>query len=188
MFIIIGLGNPGKKYQNTWHNIGFWAIDQFWQDNNFPNFSFNKKFTALISKKNLGKKKIVLAKPQTYMNLSGKTAKTLVDFYKIDLKNLIVVHDDIDLLLGRIKISTNRGSAGHKGVESLFKEIGREDFVRLRIGISPELKKTKKAQDFVLKKFGKKETKIAKDNVKKASRALKLLLTEGLEKAMNKYN
>jgi PTH1 family peptidyl-tRNA hydrolase len=184
----MGLGNPGKKYENTWHNIGFWAIDEFWRENNFPDFTFSKKFTASVSEKKWGNEKIILAKPQTYMNLSGKTAKALADFYKIDLKNLVVVHDDIDLLLGKMKISTDRGSAGHKGVESVFQEIGEKDFVRLRIGISPELKKTRKAQDFVLRKFGKKETKIAKDIVKKANEALKLLITDGLEKAMNKYN
>ena len=188
MIIIIGLGNLGEKYKNTWHNIGFWAVDEFWRDHNFPAFSLDKEFKALVSKKILGNETIVLAKPQTYMNLSGRSARALADFYKVNLKNLVVVHDDIDLLLGKMKMSVDSGSAGHKGVESVFQELGGQNFIRLRIGISPELKKTRKAEDFVLRKFGKREMKTAKDIVKNASEVLKLLITEGVEKAMNKYN
>lgn len=152
MVIIIGLGNPGEKYKNTPHNIGFEAIDDFAEKNTFPDFKLSKKFKALISEKN----NILLAKPQTFMNDSGKSVKKII---KNRATNLIIIHDDIDLPLGEIKISKDRGSAGHKGIESIIKELGTKDFTRIRIGVAREKKPD------VLKKFDKESKKIIKESI-----------------------
>ncbi len=166
MIIIVGLGNPGEKYKNTRHNVGFQVIDEFARENNFPEFKLSKKFSALVSKK----ENIVLVKPQTFMNESGKTVKAL-------LKNttrtvLVVIHDDIDLPLGKIRISKNRGSAGHKGVESIIKEIGTKDFTRFRIGISSKTGKPRNAEKYVLQKFNKEEEKIIKQAIQEIIKKL----------------
>jgi PTH1 family peptidyl-tRNA hydrolase len=156
MRIMIGLGNPGKKYDNTPHNVGFEAIDGLAEENNFPEFKASKKFRAQISEK----EDVILAKPQTFMNESGKCASALVNFYKT--KDLIIIHDDIDLEIGKIKVSKNRGSAGHKGVESIIKELGTKDFTRIRIGVSRENKPD------VLKKFDRQDKIIIKESINKA--------------------
>lgn len=157
--IIIGLGNPGAKYKNTPHNIGFEAIDDFAKENKFPDFILSKKFKALISQK----KHIVLAKPQTYMNDSGESVFSLINFYKT--KNIIIIHDDIDLPIGKIKISQNKGSAGHKGVESIIKKLKTKDFKRIRVGISLE-KKSAETEKYVLTKFKKEDKNIIQKSFK----------------------
>lgn len=161
MLLIVGLGNPGKKYKNTPHNIGFEAIDEFAKENNFPEFKMSKKFKAQISKKG----NVLIAKPQTFMNNSGLSLKKIRGGRTS--VNLIVVHDDIDLPLGKVKVSENRGSAGHKGIESIIKELDTKDFVRIRIGVSREEKPD------VLKKFSKEDKKIAKEAIKQAGQKLK---------------
>lgn len=186
MIIIVGLGNPGKKYKNTRHNIGFQVVDEFAKKNNFPEFRLSKKFNALISENIFNNKKIIAAKPQTFMNQSGKAVKALINFYKT--KNLFVVHDDIDLPLGKIRIIKNREAAGHKGVESIIKEIGTKNFIRFRVGIQPKNLKPKNVEKFVLQKFSKEEGKIIKEVIKKTVGAIELTLKESLEKSMTKYN
>ncbi|MFH1656633.1 MAG: aminoacyl-tRNA hydrolase [Candidatus Nealsonbacteria bacterium] len=187
MIIIIGLGNSGIKYNNTRHNIGFKVIDQFAEKKNFPEFKLSKKFNSLISQYNLNNKKIVLAKPQTFMNESGKAVKSLTNFYKTKKTELIVIHDDIDLPTEKIKISKDRGSAGHKGIESIISEIGNKNFIRFRIGIQSH-KKINTTEKFVLQKFTKQEINILKNITKKTIEAIEFLITNGLEKTMNKYN
>ncbi|PIQ06208.1 MAG: aminoacyl-tRNA hydrolase [Candidatus Nealsonbacteria bacterium CG18_big_fil_WC_8_21_14_2_50_37_10] len=188
MHLIIGLGNPGRKYQETRHNIGFQVVDEFLKENNFPRFKFAKKFNAEISEGILGGEKILLAKPQTFMNLSGKSAKPLIDFYKITPPGRVVIHDDIDILLGEIRIAKNRGAAGHKGIESIIKELKNKNFIRFRIGICPKTGKPKNPENFVLQKFNKEEKEIIKEVIKKTAKAIEYFLKEGLEKAMNKFN
>ena len=180
MIIIIGLGNPGKKFENTRHNVGFMAIDKFAKKNNFPEFKLQKKLNALISEK----EDIILAKPQTFMNESGKSAKEIIK--NKSAENLIVIHDDIDLPVGKIKIVKERGSAGHKGVESIIQNIGNEGLVRFRIGIGGQ--KNIKAMRVVLKKFSEQEQKIINETIQKTVEALNLFIKEGLEKTMNEYN
>jgi PTH1 family peptidyl-tRNA hydrolase len=168
MILIVGLGNPGRKYEKTRHNIGFQVIDEL---------GF------------LNKKKVILAKTKTFMNLSGKAVKLLVSRYQLPLTNLWVVHDDIDLPLGKIRISKGRGAAGHKGVESIIKELGTKNFVRFRIGIKPKRKSANwRAERFVLQKFNKGEEKIVKEVIKKTAEAISFSLKGGFEKAMSKYN
>lgn len=188
MILIIGLGNPGKKYEKTRHNIGFRAIDEIAANFQFPNFNFQKIFNAEISKGEIAGQKVILAKPQTFMNNSGIAVKKLIKNLKLEIKNLIVIHDDIDLPLGKIRIVKNRGAAGHKGVESIIKEIETKNFVRFRIGIQPKNGKPKNPEKFVLERFNKGEEKIINEVIKKIAEAIEFFLTEGAEKTMTKYN
>jgi PTH1 family peptidyl-tRNA hydrolase len=167
MILIVGLGNPGKKYEKTRHNVGFRVIDEL-------------RF--------LNKKEVALAKPKTFMNLSGRAVKSLIAKYRLLASNLWVIHDDIDLPLGKIRISKGRGAAGHKGVESIIKAINSKNFIRLRIGIQPKEFKPKNVEKFVLRKFNKDEEKIIKEVIKKSVEAIEIFLKEGLEKAMSKFN
>jgi len=182
MHIIIGLGNPGKEFEKTRHNVGFMAVDKFAEINNFPEFSLNKKSNALIS----DKENVLLAKPQTFMNKSGQAVKKIIE--NKELESIIVIHDDIDLPVGKIKIIKERGSAGHKGVESIIKSIGNKDLVRFRIGIASPAEASAKAGQIVLKNFSNTEQEIINDVLQKTCSALELFLKEGLEKAMNQYN
>lgn len=178
--IIVGLGNPGKKFENTRHNVGFMAIDKFAEKNNFPEFVLQKKSNALISEN----ENVALVKPQTFMNESGKAVKKLIK--NIPLESLIIVHDDIDLSVGKIKIVKDRGSAGHKGVESIIQNIGNENLIRIRIGIAGQ--SDVKAKKIVLKKFTKEEQQTLNQAISETAEALDLLIKQGLDKAMNEYN
>ena len=168
MILIVGLGNPGIKYNNTRHNIGFKIIDALAKENNFPEFKLSKKHNSLISENIIDDKKIMLAKPQTFMNSSGKAIKSIIDYLSLTFDNLLVVHDDIDIEIGQIKISENSRSAGHKGVQSIINEIGTKDFARVRVGIKPLANsdvpagETRKiaTEKFVLEKFTETEEKI----------------------------
>ena len=180
MIIIIGLGNPGEKFKNTRHNVGFMAIDRFAEENNFPEFNLQKKYNAEVSEN----ENILLAKPQTFMNDSGKAVKKILS--KETVENLIVVHDDIDLPVGKIKIIKDRGSAGHKGVESIIQNIGNDNLIRIRIGIAGQ--KDTEAKKVVLKNFSKEEQEVINQTIQKTVKAINLLINEGLDKAMNEYN
>jgi PTH1 family peptidyl-tRNA hydrolase len=191
MIIIVGLGNPGKKFEKTRHNLGFLIIENLkLKIENFSDWKYEKKFKAEISRGKIGNKKIILAKPQTFMNNSGKSVKLLTRSYNLEPKNLIVVHDDIDLPLGKIRIVKNRGSAGHKGVQSIIDELGTKNFVRFRIGIKPTTYNLRLTtiEKFVLQKFNKEEEKILKGVIERTIEAIECSLKLGLEKAMQKYN
>jgi PTH1 family peptidyl-tRNA hydrolase len=167
MILIVGLGNPGKRYQNTRHNIGFRVIDELGS---------------------LNEGRVILLKPKTFMNLSGRAVKPLIAKYKIPVANLWVVHDDIDLPLGRIKISKGRGSAGHKGVESIIKELRTKNFVRFRVGIQPKTGKPKNPEKFVLQKLKKDEEKIVKETIEKAVGTIEAAIKKGIVTAMSRTN
>ena len=208
MILVVGLGNPGRKFQKTRHNLGFQVIEEFQKKNNFPKFKFLKELSegpaesgrvaggleSFISEGKFNGEKIILAKPQTFMNLSGKSVKKLISNFQLPkgggwvASNLWVVHDDIDLPLEKIRISKGRGAAGHKGVESIIRELGTKNFVRFRIGICPKAGKPKNIEKFVLQKFNKEEEKIVKEVIKKTAKAIEFSLKAGLEKAMSKYN
>jgi len=139
MKAIVGLGNPGKKFEKTRHNVGFLVIENLkLKIENFSDWENNKKLLSEISEGEIANQKIILIKPQAFMNNSGKSVKMLNTKYKIQDTNLFVIHDDIDIPLGKIRISKGRSSAGHKGIESIIKELGTKNFVRFRIGIKPE--------------------------------------------------
>lgn len=166
MLLIIGLGNPDKKYQKTRHNIGFRIVDAFAEKNNFPAFELNKKFETLISENILNNEKIILAKPQTFMNNSGKAVKKIVKNLPSKSLKILIVHDDIDIEIGKIKTSENRGSAGHKGVQSIIDELKTKNFTRLRIGIRQPNQQKNATEEFVLRNFTKDEEKILKQIIK----------------------
>lgn len=192
MILIIGLGNHGKKYEFTRHNLGFLVLDRFSKRNHFE-FKSSKKLKSKIAKSCFGRKRVVLAKPQTFMNNSGKAVKSLTTNYKRQTTNIWVIHDDIDLLLGKMKIVKNRGAGGHKGVQSIINEMKTKNFVRFRLGINPRYKTMKKwsndaMKKFVLKKFTKTEKEVIKKVVENCVKALEITLKEGLEKAMNEFN
>ena len=190
MKLIVGLGNPGKKFKKTRHNIGFWILDEFSKKFKFPKFKLSKKFRSLISQKMINKERIFLAKPQTFMNESGKAVKILTKSHKLKTKNLFVIHDDLDLPLGKFKISKGRGSAGHKGVQSIIDELETKDFVRFRIGLS--LKQTDRpvygTKNFVLKRFNKSEKKVIKEVIKRTCQSIEVAIKKGVERAMQKFN
>lgn len=188
MILIVGLGNPGKKYEKTRHNIGFRVVDYLQNFLSFSNWKKEKRLLAGISKGKINKKEIILAKPQTFMNLSGKAVKSLMAKYKLPATNLWVVHDDIDLPLGKIRISKGRGAAGHKGVESIIKAINSKNFIRFRIGIQPKTGKSKNTEAFVLQKFNKEGEKIVKEVIQRTALAIEFSLKAGLEKAMSKFS
>lgn len=191
MKIIVGLGNPGKKFEKTRHNLGFLVLDEIRKKWKFKKFEKSEKFLAEISKGKFNDEEIILAKPQTFMNNSGKSVKLLIANWRSQIANLWVIHDDLDILLGKIKISLGRGSAGHKGVQSIIDELNTKEFLRFRIGIKPlskNLKAQQNRENFVLEKFNKKEMKILKKVIGKVIRAIETTLKEGIEKAMNEFN
>ncbi len=185
--LIVGLGNPGEEYQGTRHNVGRDALLDFAKKNNFPEFSENKKFNALISEGKLEKQKVILLLPETFMNLSGDAVGKAARFFKIKTENIFVIYDDIDLLFGNTKISFNKNSGGHRGIADIILKLKTKEFWRLRIGINPT-KKKKDAMTVVLKKFSKKEKEELTKLKKKINKSLLTSILESPEKAMGEFN
>lgn len=188
MKIIVGLGNPDKKYKLTRHNIGRLTLIEWQKTAGFPDFKLKKKYKAQITEASFARKKIMLVLPETSMNLSGKSIKALLVNYKTPATRIWVIHDDIDVDLGKIKIIENRGAAGHKGVQSIINKIRTKDFVRFRIGIKPKHLNPEALDNFVLQKFTKKEKEVIKKTVKKTIEAIETALKQGVAKAMNRFN
>ncbi|MBI4123018.1 MAG: aminoacyl-tRNA hydrolase [Parcubacteria group bacterium] len=185
MILIVGLGNPNKEYEHTRHNAGFLALDTFAKEHEFPAFKLSKKHAALVSEGILGSTKVVLAKPQTFMNNSGKAVTSLVrsSWGKLDrtkeLPTFIVVHDDIDIPIGTARVSRGRGSAGHKGVESVIEALGFKDFTRMRIGIRPIAGKPEDVENFVLQKFSPTELPVLQSSIQEAVNAITGIIKGG---------
>ncbi len=166
MKLIIGLGNPTKQYEDTRHNAGFIILDEIQKSLGFPEFKPNEKFKAEISENSIRGEKTILAKPQTFMNLSGQSAAAIANFYKIEIENITIIHDDLDIELGAIKISEDSQAAGHNGVQSIFDTLGTQKIKRIRIGIEGAAKKLERqmsGSDFVLQKFETEELEIVKN-------------------------
>ncbi len=189
MILLIGLGNPGEKFINTRHNLGFDFLDYLYGLGDFSPWQEKKRLQSLVSRGLLFDKEVILAKPQTFMNNSGDAVVKLLRFYKLPLSCIWVVHDDIDLLLGSFKIVKNRGAAGHNGVKSIIQSLNNKNFVRFRIGIKPKsFPKNYNRKIFVLEKFNKKEQKVL-DKVKKDfAKAIKMALQNDIQKAMTEFN
>ncbi len=156
--LIVGLGNVGKEFEGTRHNSGFMAVDAYAKENGFPAWQEKAKFKALLSEDFVAGQKVVLAKPTTLYNLSGESVRALKDFYKLSNKDIIVIHDELDLPFGTVKEKQGGGSAGSNGLKSIISHIG-EDFKRIRIGIKNDLLEKMDAADFVLSKFSSTEKK-----------------------------
>jgi PTH1 family peptidyl-tRNA hydrolase len=189
-YIIVGLGNPGEEYVETRHNMGRMVLDSFVKKNDWSEFKFNKKTKSLETEGKIGKNRALFLKPETFMNKSGEAVKSLITSKK-KAETLVVIHDDLDLPLGKIKISFNKSSGGHKGVESIMRTIKTEAFIRLRLGISGcsaggKIKKPQgeeKVIDTILGEFKKNELDDLKKIIKKSVLALDLIISDGWEKA-----
>ena len=186
--LILGLGNPGKEYEGSRHNAGREAAMYFARKLDFDDFEFNKKSNALAAEGKAGKSKIVVALPETFMNKSGSSAAKLFKAKK-ENADLVVMHDDLDLPLGRFKISYGKNSGGHKGAESVMRALKTKNFVRIRIGVSPKRKPdSKEVMKFIVSKFKPAESDLVKKTFKKISEALECMATDSLEKAMSQFN
>lgn len=183
--IIVGLGNPGAEYENTRHNTGRMVLDMFRLKSDLPDWKEDKKIKSLVSKKG----KINLLLPEIFMNKSGEAVSKIIKSKKA-IGELVVIHDDLDLPLGRFKISFNRGAGGHRGVQSVVKALKTEAFTRIRVGISPKKKPTgeKAVIDFILGKFKPAELATFKKTAKKISEAIEMIVREDREKAMGTFN
>lgn len=189
-FIIVGLGNPGEEYLNSRHNTGRFLLEAFARANDFPEFARDKKIRALVSEGKIGKEKVLLVLPETFMNRSGASVALLIKSKKA-AERLAVIHDDLDIPFGMFKISFNKSSGGHRGVESMIRAIKTRAFVRVRVGIARSAAAVRKSQNksevekIILGKFKSDELSEMKKLSKKISEALAVLVAEGREKAMS---
>ena len=179
MKLIVGLGNPGPEYVFTPHNLGFLAIDRMATDRNVD--VRNRQCQALTGRTQIGDEQVLLAKPETFMNLSGLSVRELLDEYQLRPESdLIVIYDELDLPMGAIRIRQRGRSAGHNGMESIIKALGTQEFLRIRLGIAPEKK--------ILKPLSKRQLKVVDGVLDRAAEAVQVILTEGPGAAMNRFN
>lgn len=181
--LIAGLGNPGKKYELTRHNVGFMVVEYLADKWNVDFTKYFKK--GLVAEAYYQGEKVLLVKPQTYMNLSGYCIKDLLNFYKLSVNDIIVIYDDLDLSIGKLRIKPSGSSGGHKGMQSIMENIGTKDIIRVKVGIGRELCD---AVNYVLGTFNDEQWEIMKKVIPKAVEATEKLLEEDIEKVMNLYN
>jgi PTH1 family peptidyl-tRNA hydrolase len=184
VYLIIGLGNPGKRYEKTRHNIGFMALEKLaaqWEID-----LKQKSFDAFWGKGVIAGHNILLAEPQTFMNLSGTAVRQLQSFFKTDISNLIVIHDDLDLPFGSIRLKQGGGTAGHKGLASIESNLGTSGFMRVRLGIGKPVDKSR-IEGYVLEPFRKEEQSVLPDVLGRAADASAEIILNGLQQAISKY-
>ncbi len=185
MKIIVGLGNPGKPYEHTRHNIGFDVIDALAKKWDAP--LTNSKFNGMYATVHRPEGKVLLVKPLTYMNLSGECVRPLMDYFDIDVKDLIVIYDDLDLETGKLRLRQKGSAGGHNGIKSLIQHLGTQEFNRIRIGVSRPPAGMKVA-DYVLSKFSKEENIIMADAIDNSVRAIEASLSKPFLDVMNQFN
>lgn len=185
MYIIIGLGNPTDQYKATRHNVGWDAITRLSDDFRIPLDS--KKHKAICGKGYIEGEKVVLAQPVTYMNLSGESVRELVDFYKVTPEEIIVIYDDISLEVGQLRIRKKGSAGGHNGIKSIISHLGTDEFPRIKIGVGDKPKDFDLA-DYVLSRFKAEEQPAIREALKDSSDACKMIITTGIEAAMNNFN
>ena len=183
-FLIVGLGNPGAEYENTPHNLGFMVIDRLAESNAIR--VVRKENMSLVGLGELKQKQAALAKPQTYMNLSGPSVKGLLERYELKPDRLILVYDELDLPWGSLKIKPKGSAAGHKGAKSVIAALGTSEFVRVRIGIDPG--NSVDGESFVLRPFKKSQKQEVDDAVTRGAEAVESIIAEGVEKSMTVFN
>lgn len=181
MKLIIGLGNPGIKYKNTRHNLGFMLVDSF-AKNNGLSWRYNPDWICYFAKT----EEFVVVKPSTFMNKSGEAVREVLNFFKINLGDVLAIHDDLDLDFGKLRISHDSQSAGHRGVDSVIAGLGTFEFSRLRIGIGKG--GNKDAEKWVLEEFEKEEKEKLGEIIQKAQEAIKSFISSGVEATMNQFN
>jgi PTH1 family peptidyl-tRNA hydrolase len=183
-FLIVGLGNPGKKHQKNRHNIGFMAVDRLAGQNEIPLGKVQSK--AVLGNGRIAGQQVILAKPQTYMNRSGDSVGPLVNYYRVPLENVLVIYDELDLPFGTLRLRQSGGSGGHNGMKSIINHLG-QDFPRMRLGIGRPPGRMEPA-DFVLRDFRGQELEVADTLLNDAVLAVETYLTEGIDLAMTKHN
>lgn len=184
MYLIVGLGNPGNRYEATRHNIGFMVLTKMaaqWKVE-----LKQKSFNSSWGKGRIGEENVLLAMPQTYMNLSGTAVRKLQSFFKIDISKLIVIHDDLDLSFGSIRLKAGGGTAGHKGLASIESNLGTSEFTRVRLGIGKPVDKSR-IEGYVLENFRMEEQRILPEVIGRAADASAEIVLNGLQKAISKY-
>ena len=181
MKLVVGLGNPGREYDNTRHNIGFMVLDSF-----LSGFTLEKKFQAMILKKKIGEEEVLFVKPVTSMNLSGNAVSKIVHYYHLSFQDILVIQDDLDMDLGKVKLKLNSSSGGHNGIKSIIHSIGTQDFCRLKIGIAHDRKLD--TVSYVLQKFSKEEMTFFQNHFSFYQDIISTWVLEGAQLAMAKYN
>lgn len=185
MKIIIGLGNPDREYEGTRHNVGFSVIYNISDAYNIR--VDTKKHRALIGKGVIEGEKVILAMPMTYMNLSGESVRELVNYYKCSAEDIIVIYDDISLDVGKLRIRTKGSAGGHNGIKNIIAQLGTDVFTRIKVGVGEKPPKMDLA-DYVLGHFTKEEQPVIRESADRARQAVAVILTEGVERAMNRFN
>ncbi|NCB92262.1 MAG: aminoacyl-tRNA hydrolase [Clostridia bacterium] len=186
MFIIAGLGNPGKQYENTRHNVGFDAIDALVDE--YRILSSGKQHKAMYGKGVIEGQKVILAKPLTFMNASGESLRAMVDYYKIDPESeLLVIYDDITLAPGQIRVRKKGSAGGHNGIKSIISHLGTQNFQRIRIGVGEKPKNWDLA-DYVLGNFPKEDRALVNEAIERTVKAAALIVQGEIDEAMNQYN
>ena len=186
MFIIVGLGNPGLKYEGTRHNVGFDVIDKIAEEYHIA--VDTRKHRALIGRGVIDGFRVILAKPQTFMNLSGESIRELVDYYKVDEEtDLIVIYDDISLDVGQLRIRKKGSAGGHNGIKNIISHLGTQEFPRIKVGVGDKPKKMDLA-DYVLSRFSKEDRAVMEDAFREAAGAVEMMIIQGADAAMNQFN
>ena len=181
MKLIVGLGNPGKEYENTRHNVGFMLLNYFPGNNDW-----SLKFNAYCHEEVINNEKVLFIKPITYMNLSGDAVRKYVDYYKIDINDVLIIQDDLDLPVASYRLKYNSTDGGHNGIKSIISALGTKEIPRLKIGIAND--KTKDTKDYVLSKFSKKEIELLNNNLELYKEIIIDYINYGIENAMMHYN
>ena len=185
MKLIAGLGNIGEKYLFTRHNAGFMVADKLAYDNNLE-FREEKKLKCLLAKTKINSEDIIIIKPTTFMNLSGEAVIAVRNYYKIEIKDILIIYDDLSLDIGKIRFRANGSDGGHNGIKSIIKHLGTKDFDRIKVGIGPQPPIPSEA--FVLQNFTKEQLEEMKVSVKRTTEAIEFYLENGIAKAQNSYN
>ena len=186
MWLIVGLGNPGPRYLLTRHNVGFMALDSL--VNGYGSLPSKTEFNAITSKFKLDGEEILVAKPQTFMNLSGESVAGLLQFYKVNVDQMLVIHDDIDQPFGALRFHKNRGAGGHNGIKSITETLGSQDYARLKLGVGRPTIPEMDVAAYVLQNFSADEMKALPSFLDVAADAVESFVFEGLEKATTKFN
>ena len=185
MYIIAGLGNPTREYEKTRHNVGFEVIDVL--ADMLGTTVEEKKFKGCYGRGIIGGEKVLLFKPQTFMNLSGESIRAASDFYKVDPEHIIIIYDDISLDVGQLRIRKKGSAGGHNGIKNIIAHLGTQEFPRIKVGVGDKPKKMDLA-DYVLSRFSKEDRAAMEDAFKEAAKAVEVMITEGMDTAMNQFN
>lgn len=188
MRLVVGLGNPGERYVGTRHNVGFMVADSLHRDGD-RSTPYVSRFDGLLATTRFEREEIMLLKPQTYMNRSGRSLAQAMELHGLETEDVVVIHDDLDLDIGTVRVKVGGGSGGHRGLESCFSELGARDFMRVRVGIGrPAPESTETATEYVLEPFDKEQDKVISEVVSLAAEATRETITAGAAAAMNRFN